>query len=134
VVLGQSESIYPDTLAPTGRFAEAPNWELGTVFRASVPGRITHARVFSLANEFGDHEVRLWRNADNTLVAGPIPWSFGGDEGSAETGLDLGRHLRNLKGWISGAYYTSEQGLKELGWTGNMAFDSFPGCTHGSHA
>jgi len=39
-------------------------------------------------------------------------------------------HFENLKGWVSGAYYTSEIGMKELGWTGDMAFDSFPGCQH----
>ena len=35
-----------------------------------------------------------------------------------------------LKGWIAGAYYSSEIGMKELGWTGHVFFDTFPGCTH----
>lgn len=39
-------------------------------------------------------------------------------------------HFENLKGWISGAYYSSEEGMKELGWTGDHEFESFPGCTH----
>jgi gluconate 2-dehydrogenase subunit 3-like protein len=39
-------------------------------------------------------------------------------------------HFENLKGWISGAYYSSEPGMRELGWTGNYAFAEFPGCTH----
>jgi Gluconate 2-dehydrogenase subunit 3 len=39
-------------------------------------------------------------------------------------------HFDNLKGWISGAYYSSEIGMRELGWTGNMFFESLPGCTH----
>src|SRR2546427_2823834 len=75
-----SETLYPDTVVPGARPADAPNWELGTIFRATVPGKITGARVFSLANESGDHQVRIWRNADNTVIAGPITWTFGGDE------------------------------------------------------
>lgn len=39
-------------------------------------------------------------------------------------------HFENLKGWISGAYYSSEIGMRELGWTGDFVFDSFPGCQH----
>ena len=39
-------------------------------------------------------------------------------------------HFENLKGWISGAYYSSEAGMRELGWTGDYVFESFPGCTH----
>ena len=44
--------------------------------------------------------------------------------------VTLGDHFDNLKGWISGAYYSSETGMKELGWTGNFAYDDFPGCQH----
>jgi hypothetical protein len=39
-------------------------------------------------------------------------------------------HFENLKNWISGAYYSSEIGMRELGWTGNYFFESFPGCQH----
>jgi Gluconate 2-dehydrogenase subunit 3 len=39
-------------------------------------------------------------------------------------------HFDNLKQWIVGAYYSSEQGMRELGWDGNYAFESFPGCEH----
>jgi hypothetical protein len=43
-------------------------------------------------------------------------------------------HFENLRGWISGAYYSSEQGMKELGWTGEMFFEKLPGCEHaGGH-
>lgn len=42
-------------------------------------------------------------------------------------------HFEHLKGWISGAYYSSEIGMRELGWTGSMFFEKFTGCTHGSH-
>jgi hypothetical protein len=39
-------------------------------------------------------------------------------------------HFENLKGWVSGAYYSSEAGMRELGWTGDYVFESFPGCQH----
>ncbi len=42
----------------------------------------------------------------------------------------LHEHFENLKGWVSGAYYSSEMGMKELGWTADRVFASFPGCEH----
>ncbi len=44
--------------------------------------------------------------------------------------LTLRDRFDDLKGWIAGAYYSSEIGLRELGYTGNMFFASFPGCQH----
>jgi len=41
--------------------------------------------------------------------------------------------FENLKEWIVGAYYSSEQGMRELGWNGNYAFENYPGCEHGEH-
>src|SRR3989442_1324006 len=75
-----AETLYPDTVTPAARFSDAPNWELGTIFRTALAGTITQVRVFSLTEESGDHQVRIWRNADNTLIAGPMTWTFGGDE------------------------------------------------------
>ena len=43
-------------------------------------------------------------------------------------------HFENLKQWIAGAYYSSEPGMRELGWTGNVIHAELPGCTHpGGH-
>jgi hypothetical protein len=42
----------------------------------------------------------------------------------------LHAHFENLKGWVSGAYYSSEMGMRELGWTEDRVFASFPGCEH----
>jgi len=43
-------------------------------------------------------------------------------------------HFENLKDWIAGAYYSSETGMRELGWTGNTFHQQLPGCTHpGGH-
>jgi hypothetical protein len=43
-------------------------------------------------------------------------------------------HFTNVKTWVSRAFYSSEIGMRELGWTGNSFFGAFPGCTHpGGH-
>lgn len=43
-------------------------------------------------------------------------------------------HFEELKGWVVGAYYSSEVGMRELGWNGEVMFESYPGCQHpGGH-
>jgi hypothetical protein len=43
-------------------------------------------------------------------------------------------HFQNLKDWIVGAYYSSEPGMRELGWDPNVFHQPLPGCTHpGGH-
>ena len=41
-------------------------------------------------------------------------------------------HFENIKSWVAGAYYSSEIGMKELGWTGEVFFTSFPECQDSS--
>jgi hypothetical protein len=43
-------------------------------------------------------------------------------------------HVSHLKDWITVAYYSSEEGMRELGWTENRAFRTFPGCEHGDES
>lgn len=46
----------------------------------------------------------------------------------------FGAHFQHLKDWIAGAYYSSEIGMRELGWDGNVFHPELPGCTHpGGH-
>jgi hypothetical protein len=40
------------------------------------------------------------------------------------------KHFNHLKEWISGAYYSSEIGMSELGWTPDRVFPAFPSCSH----
>ena len=43
-------------------------------------------------------------------------------------------HFEEIKTRVSGAYYSSEIGMRELGYTGRTFFEGFPGCTHpGGH-
>jgi hypothetical protein len=52
------------------------------------------------------------------------------EEHKGQSPPTLRDHFENLKGWISGAYYSSEAGMRELGWTGDYAFESYPACDH----
>jgi len=61
--------------------------------------------------------------------ATPAQKNSGGAE-AGEKRAGLHEHFENLKGWVSGAYYSSEMGMKELGWTPDRVFASFPGCEH----
>lgn len=38
--------------------------------------------------------------------------------------------FESLKGWAVGAYYSSEIGMRELGWTPDRVFSSYPACTN----
>jgi hypothetical protein len=53
------------------------------------------------------------------------------DAGHAEPGTEAA-FFRDIKNLTCDGYYTSKSGLvEELGYSGNMAMGSFPGCTHG---
>jgi Gluconate 2-dehydrogenase subunit 3 len=47
-----------------------------------------------------------------------------------ESAPTLHGHFEHLKGWISVAYYSSETGMRELGWTGDYVFENYPACDH----
>ena len=50
--------------------------------------------------------------------------------GRDHTHVTIRDHFEYLKGWIVGAYYSSEVGMRELGWTGRVFYPNFPGCEH----
>jgi hypothetical protein len=45
-----------------------------------------------------------------------------------EKPVTLHDRFDDLKNWIIGAYYSSEPGIRALGWNGDLYFPSFPGC------
>jgi hypothetical protein len=57
------------------------------------------------------------------LVEGPTAETRPGARPSVP---NLRAYFDHLKGWISMAYYSSEMGMKELGWTGENFFERFP--------
>jgi len=44
--------------------------------------------------------------------------------------VTLRDHFETLKGWVVGVYYSSEPGMRELGWTDDFYFDALPECSH----
>ncbi len=72
----------------------------------------------------GRPAARSWSKGD-PIAAGAPP---------QPVTLTLRDHFDLLKGWIAGAYYSSEIGMRELGWTGAIVHPAFPGCDHaGGH-
>ena len=56
------------------------------------------------------------------------------DASTAPAKSPMAAHFQNLKDWIAGAYYSSEPGMRELGWDGNVIHQELPRCTHpGGH-
>lgn len=70
---------------------------------------------------FGKRFPALNANEKNALLT---------DASTGEEKSGLRKHFEHLKGWISGAYYSSEAGMRELGWTEDRVFEKFPGCEH----
>ena len=79
---------------------------------------------------FGKRFPSLDANQQNILLtdasAHPAKEDSSGSAGRENRGLH--KDFENLKGWISGAYYSSEMGMRELGWTPDRVFASFPAC------
>ena len=48
---------------------------------------------------------------------------------SADAGK-LSPEFHVIKEWVADAYWSSKEGLHELGWTGRIAWAEFPGCEH----
>jgi len=64
-------------------------------------------------------EPRRWTPGQPVLVPAPPP-----APPTLRDRFDL------LKERIATAYYSSEAGMKELGWTGHLIHETFPGCPH----
>jgi len=81
---------------------------------------------------FGRSFPALNTGEQNELLAdaAATPEKTDSSGGIQKENARLHEHFENLKGWISGAYYSSEAGMRELGWTGEYAFERFPGCEH----
>jgi Gluconate 2-dehydrogenase subunit 3 len=64
-------------------------------------------------------EPRYWKAGEPVLVPE-----------KAKAPPTLRDRFELLKDRVASAYYSSEKGMKELGWTGHMVHPAFPGCTH----
>ena len=123
-----AEAILPgSTAAQVGPFVDlllsVESKEHQRAFLASLKAMDAEA-----SREFGAGFARLGdaqRTALLARVSESAPAAAGAQPGLRE-------HFQNLKEWVVGAYYSSEIGMRELGWTGNRVFDKFPECEHSS--
>ena len=80
-------------------------------------------------------QVEILRIASAQASAKPAlpPWTPGQPVDRPEppaTPANLRDHLDHLKDWIQRAYVTTPAGMKDYGFTGDTAFEGFPGCKH----
>ncbi len=70
--------------------------------------------------------IKLSENEQNQIISAAATE----DSEAAAKGDATGMrgHFENLKSWIAGAYFSTEAGMKYLGWNGQYFFTSFPGC------
>jgi hypothetical protein len=139
-LIALSEQVIPKTDTPGAKEALV-NRFIDRLLAAESPEK-QREFVDSLAYLEGECQAR-YRNAFRyltpemqveflRLVAYPHSLGVWGTEAAGEfPGYD---HFRKLKDWISRAYYSSEVGMRDLGWDG-PSHGEFEGCTHpeGSH-
>lgn len=100
-----------------------------SAFEAEALNR--HRQPFKDLTEEQQNEILTAASAEKSAHGGARgDWIARAAGSEMESPSTLGDYFENLKGWVSGAYYSSEIGMRELGWTGNNFFESFPGCQH----
>lgn len=137
-----SELILPATDTPGAKEALA-NRFIDLVLSAEKP---ENQRAFLTSLNYIDGEsMRRYKRAfrylsreeqDDLLHSIAYPRAGSGWTGEAATG-DVGHgHFELLKQRIVGAYYSSEIGMRSLGWDGAFAHGPYKGCDHpeGSHS
>ena len=96
--------------------------------------RDRHARGWLEIDESQQQEIL--RAASTLPPARPMPppWTKGQPLALEPSGppppANLRDHFDRLRDLVAHAYYATEPGMKELGFTGRMAWPSLPGCTH----
>jgi hypothetical protein len=89
-------------------------------WKALTEGQQTEPLLAAVSPRARAEPPHFWVRGEAVIVPPPLPKR-------PPTTRD---RFDELKGWIAGAYYSSEIGMRELGWTGQTFFASFPGCDH----
>lgn len=128
-----AESIVPDsTRAHVSRFidlllsVDKPENQRTFVESLTTLDAEVHKRFGTSFPALAEKQKNAFLTEASTKPEKPGPSATS----AAQKQSALYSHFENLKGWISGAYYSSEVGMRELGWTGDYAFAAFPGCAH----
>ncbi len=85
---------------------------------------LTAAEQTALLTKASTAEMPARGPAGPGAAAGPRPAAV----------LSIREQFEQLKGWISGSYYSTEIGMRELGWNGNVFFDKLPDCVPSASA
>src|SRR6267378_483199 len=128
-----AESIVPgSTKAQVNRFIDlllsVDTDKHKKEFAAALAAFDAEAQKRSAKNFLGLDETEKTQLLTDASATPAKENSEGAEAREKKAGLH--EHFENLKGWVGGAYYSSEMGMKELGWTADRVFASFPGCEH----
>src|SRR5215469_2035140 len=137
-----AERIVPNsTTAQVNRFVDllisVDTQENQKKFLASL-GAFDHEGITRYNQPFKDltedQQIDMLTAASTAKAGGPQDNYSSRSDAAPKTGeepvLTMRDHFENVKSWVSGAFYSSEVGMRELGWTGQVVWDSFPGCDH----
>ena len=139
-----AERIVPNsTTAQVNRFVDTlisvDTQENQKKFLASL-GAFDHEGITRHNQPFKDlteeQQIEILTAASTAQAGGPLQAGrrrrrpAASAKQAEEPVLTMRDHFENVKGWVSGAFYSSEVGMRELGWTGQVVWDSFPGCEH----
>ncbi len=95
--------------------------------------RDRHAKGWLEIDEAQQQEIlRSASTLAPAIPAAPV-WTPGRPvelEPESEPPANLRDHFDRLRHLVARAYYSTESGMKELGFTGRMAWPELPGCTH----
>jgi hypothetical protein len=103
---------------------------LGAFERAA---RDRHGKGWMELTSAEQGEILRAASAQASAKPAAPPWTRGQPIDRPEppsTPANLRDHLDHLKDWIQRAYVTTAAGMKDFGYTGDTAFEGFPGCTH----
>jgi hypothetical protein len=138
-LIALAERIVPGSMgAQVNRFLDtalsADTLETQKKFVASLnalEGESLRQFTKSFKDLSADQQDQVLTTASTGKPSDPNLSAAGGTGSGAPSPVPMLRdYFENLKGWISMAYYSSEVGIKELGWTGENFFESLPGCEH----
>jgi hypothetical protein len=95
--------------------------------------RDRHARGFLEIDESQQQEILRAASTLEPALSEPPAWTKGQpveNEPEGPPPANLRDHFDRLRDRVARAYYATEPGMKELGFTGRMAWPGLPGCTH----
>ncbi|HXK01028.1 MAG TPA: gluconate 2-dehydrogenase subunit 3 family protein [Verrucomicrobiae bacterium] len=129
-----SDMIIPATDTP-GAKAALVNRFLDLVL-AAEESEVQHKFVSSLtfidseSQRLMGKEFRALTADEQNEILRPLAYSSGGHHFVKEHSDPAVEHFERLKSGIAMAYYTSEIGMRELGWDGSITHGPYQGCEH----